>query len=92
VNSSRAILYASSGFADFADADAAAGIDPRQRHVALGQHALDAGLGHVERARQVGVGHAGALEFVLQGLDEIDGGAHGGSGQAEGIERRYRRV
>jgi hypothetical protein len=57
---------------------AADGVDPRQRHVALGQHPLDAGLGHVQRARQVGVGHAGALEFVLQGLDEVDGGAHGG--------------
>ena len=62
-------------------------IDPRQRHVALGQHPLDAGFGHVQRPREVRVGHAGGLEFVLQGQDEVDGGAHGGTS----IACRYRK-
>ena len=51
-------------------------VDARQRHVALGQHALDAGLRHAQRARQVGVGHLRGLEFLLQGQDEVGGGAH----------------
>ena len=51
-------------------------VDARQRHVALGQHAFDTGFRHVERARQICVGHADVLELVLEGEDEVDGGAH----------------
>jgi hypothetical protein len=46
---------------------AADGIHARQRQVAFGQHALDAGLGQAERTRQVGVGHLGGLEFLSSG-------------------------
>ncbi|MPN06912.1 hypothetical protein SDC9_154169 [bioreactor metagenome] len=52
-------------------------VDARQRHVALGQHALDAGFGHAYGLCQVGIGHLRGLEFFLDSGDEIGGRAHG---------------
>jgi hypothetical protein len=41
-------------------------VDAPQRHVALGEDALDARFGLAQLPRQVGVGDAGGLQFVLQ--------------------------
>jgi hypothetical protein len=51
-------------------------VDARERHVALGQHSLDAGLRHAHASGQVGVGHLRELQLLLQRQDEIGCGAH----------------
>ena len=51
-------------------------VDARQRHVALGEHALDARLGQAELARQVGIGDARGAQLGLQRRDEGGGSAH----------------
>jgi hypothetical protein len=55
-------------------------VDARQRHVALGQHPLDAGFGHAQALGQVRVRHLRGLQLFLQDRDEVGGGAHGGTG------------
>jgi hypothetical protein len=41
-------------------------VDARQRHVALGEDALDARLGHLQLAGQAGVGDAAGAQLGLQ--------------------------
>ena len=52
------------------------GVHPGQRHVAAGQHALDAGFGQAQLARQRGIGDAGTLELGLEHLHQRLGGGH----------------
>ena len=60
-------------------------VDARQRHVGLGEDALDARLRHAERVGEVGVGDAGRAQLRLEGVDEVLGRAHGcGSASASG--------
>ena len=65
-------------------------VDARQRHVRLGEDALDARLRHAERVGEVGVGDAGRAQLRLEGVDEVLGRAHGGAA-ATSIRWRGRR-
>jgi len=63
-------------------------VDAAERHVSLGQDALDARLGQAELAGELRVGEAGAAQLGLQCGDEIARAAHGESRQRS-IELRY---